>query len=98
MTELFLWIIATITITIWQIVLAVKIFGVRHKDKTVTTNIISQDKRPISVNPVKPSVVDIDISKNLKIGSADTSNVKSDETIRGKVKTQKNKLKQLRNM
>ena len=36
MTELFLWIIATITLTIWQIVYAIKILGVRQKEKNRT--------------------------------------------------------------
>ena len=97
MTELFVWIIATITLTIWQIVYAIKILGVRQKEKIIH-HTPSKSIEPIVSNPVKPSVVDIDISKNLKIGSADGSTVKSDETIRGKVKTQKNKLKKLRNM
>ena len=97
MTELFLWIIATITVTIWQIVYAIKILGVRQKEKIVSHTQI-KNIEPIVSNPVKPNVVDIDISKNLNIGTVDGSTVKSDETIKGKVKTQKNKLKKLRNM
>ena len=41
-------------------------------------------------------VVDVDVKKQIKITDADVSDLSSDEEIKGKVKTQKDKLKQLR--
>ena len=99
MTELFIWIIATTSLTIWQIAFAIKFIGVKDK-KTVQTiqhNPIPSHQ-PITTQIKAPGVVDVDIAKNLNIGSADGSTIKSDETIKGKVKTQKKKLKQLRKM
>ena len=40
--------------------------------------------------------IEVDISKNIAIGKADTTSIKMDETVKGTVKTQKNKLKGLR--
>ena len=40
--------------------------------------------------------VEVDVKKNIILSDADESNIKSDEVKRGKVKTQKNKLKKLR--
>ena len=40
--------------------------------------------------------VEVDVKKNIILSDADESNVKSDEVTKGKVKTQKNKLKKLR--
>ena len=41
-------------------------------------------------------VVDVDVKKQINITEADVSDLKSDEQIKGKVKTQKEKLKKLR--
>ena len=41
-------------------------------------------------------VVDVDVKKQINITEADVSDLKSDEQIKGKVKTQKDKLKKLR--
>jgi len=43
-----------------------------------------------------PGVIDVNVSKNIAVGKADSTLIKMDETIRGKVKTQKDKLKELR--
>jgi hypothetical protein len=40
--------------------------------------------------------IEVDIKKQLNISEADVSDLKSDEKIKGKVKTQKDKLKKLR--
>tara|TARA_B100000700_G_scaffold304747_1_gene377751 strand:- start:289 stop:576 length:288 start_codon:yes stop_codon:yes gene_type:complete len=40
--------------------------------------------------------VEVDFKKDIFVGKADESKIKSDETIKGKVKTQKDKLKELR--
>ena len=41
-------------------------------------------------------IIDVNVSKNIAVGKVDSTSIKMDETIRGKVKTQKNKLKELR--
>ena len=45
---------------------------------------------------VQPSHIDVEMKKNISLQKAKTSSIKSDEVIRGKVSTQKEKLKQLR--
>ena len=40
--------------------------------------------------------IEVDIQKNIKVDTADEQSVKLDEKIKGKVKTQKNKLRGLR--
>ena len=40
--------------------------------------------------------VEVDVKKNIILSDADESNIKSDEVKKGKVKTQKDKLKKLR--
>tara|TARA_Y100001963_G_scaffold106727_1_gene147498 strand:+ start:705 stop:1019 length:315 start_codon:yes stop_codon:yes gene_type:complete len=41
-------------------------------------------------------VIEVDVKKQLNISEADISDLKMDEEVKGKVKTQKNKLKKLR--
>ena len=43
-----------------------------------------------------PGVIEVDVEKNIAVGKADSTSIKMDETVKGKVKTQKNKLKELR--
>ena len=45
---------------------------------------------------VQPSHIDVEMKKNISLQKAKTSSIKSDEVIKGKVSTQKEKLKQLR--
>ena len=40
--------------------------------------------------------IEVDVKKHINIDKAEISNIKSDEKIKGKVKTQKNKLRELR--
>ena len=40
--------------------------------------------------------VEVDVKKNIILSDADESNIKSDEVKKGKVETQKDKLKKLR--
>jgi len=44
----------------------------------------------------KTGVVDVKVDKNIFIGKIDEQNIKTDEVKKGKVKTQKDKLKKLR--
>lgn len=43
-----------------------------------------------------PGIVEVNVSKNIAVGKADSTSIKMDETVKGKVKTQKDKLKELR--
>ena len=45
---------------------------------------------------VQPGHIDIEMNKKIALQKPKTSTVKSDEVIKGKVSTQKDKLKQLR--
>ena len=105
MTELFLWILFILSAVIWQIGLAYKIFS---KDKQYIgadpielipeddfQDVFKDEPKYAKVKP--PSAVEIDIKKNLKIDNADTTSLKSDEVIKGKVKTKKDQLRALRN-
>jgi|TARA_Y100000310_G_scaffold199578_1_gene199557 hypothetical protein len=38
----------------------------------------------------------VGLKKNIAVGTVDSTSIKMDETVKGKVKTQKNKLKELR--
>ena len=42
-----------------------------------------------------PGVIEVNVSKNIAVGKADSTSIKMDETVKGKVKTQKDKLKEL---
>ncbi len=53
---------------------------------------ISQQQKTIGT----PGVVEVDVSKNIAVGKADSTSIKMDETVKGKVRTQKDKLKELR--
>ncbi len=53
---------------------------------------ISQQQKTIGT----PGVIEVDVSKNIAVGKADSTSIKMDETVKGKVRTQKDKLKELR--
>ena len=40
--------------------------------------------------------IDVDVSKHIIVGKVDSTSIKTDEIVKGKVKTQKDKLKELR--
>jgi hypothetical protein len=69
-----------------------------EKQKVVVQNKVS----PLEVitenekNKKKLGVLEVDVKKQINITEADVSDLKSDEQIKGKVKTQKDKLKKLR--
>ena len=60
---------------------------------TVTANIPAVE---VETPKSKPSHIDVEMKKNISLQKAKTSSIKSDEVIKGKVSTQKEKLKQLR--
>ena len=49
----------------------------------------------VEVDLPKPKHIDIEVKKQIHTGKPTSSTIKSDEVIKGKVKTQKNKLKKL---
>ena len=69
----------------WSPVLQVGESGRRRVDSPIET-FEKKDMGPIEV----------DVKKNIILSDADESNIKSDEVKKGKVKTQKDKLKKLR--
>ena len=62
--------------------------------QTLPTQIVGGEEQIVTKKQV--GVVDVDVKKQITITDADVSDIKSDEEIKGKVKTQKDKLKQLR--
>jgi hypothetical protein len=63
--------------------------------QTLPTQIVGGEEQLVTKKgPV--GVVDVDVKKQITITDADVSDLTSDEEIKGKVKTQKDKLKQLR--
>ena len=95
------------SLLLWQLVL-----GVRWWIKTYFKYWKAPQEKPIYINgggiqtpnvvgdntTVKKdmSPIEVDVKKNLMVGKADTTSVKMDEVVKGKVKTQKEKLKKLR--
>ena len=69
----------------WSPSLNIKGTPVNIEGKTATTT------KKGSLGPVE-----VDVKKHINIDKAEISNIKSDEKIKGKVKTQKNKLRELR--
>lgn len=102
MPEFFLWILFIISAVIWQVGLAYKLFSRKHDINPVNLSPpkdfqdVFKDK-PKYAKAKPPTAVEIDIMKNIKIDSADTTSLKSDEVIKGKVKTKKDQLRALRN-
>ena len=62
--------------------------------KTLPTQIVGGEEQIVTKKQV--GVVDVDIKKQITITDADVSDLSSDEEIKGKVKTQKDKLRGLR--
>ena len=61
----------------------------------------SSSKRRVEGSPIETikgdmGPVEVDVKKNIFLSDADESTVQIDEKVKGKVKTQKNKLKKLR--
>ena len=72
----------------WSPVLNIEESGRRRSDSSVET---FEEKVKKDMGPVE-----VDVKKNIILSDADESNIKSDEVKKGKVKTQKDKLKKLR--
>ena len=85
------------SIILWQIGFIVgillKLFYKPSGKKFVQTAIPAVE---VTTPKVQPGHIDVEMKKQIALQKPTTSSVKSDEVIKGKVSTQKDKLKQLR--
>ena len=85
---------------LWQIGFIVgillKLFYKPSGKKFVSTVVSNRPAVEVETPKSKPSHIDVEMKKNISLQKAKVSSVKSDEVIKGKVSTQKDKLKQLR--
>ena len=85
---------------LWQIGFIVgillKLFYKPSGKKFVSTVVSNRPAVEVETPKSKPSHIDVEMKKNISLQKAKVSSVKSDEVIKGKVSTQKEKLKQLR--
>ena len=88
--SLFLWQIGFI------IGILLKLFYKPSGKKFVSTVVSNTPTVEVETPKSKPSHIDVEMKKNISLQKAKVSSVKSDEVIKGKVSTQKEKLKQLR--
>ena len=85
---------------LWQIGFIVgillKLFYKPSEKKFVPTVVSNTPTVEVETPKVQPSHIDVEMKKNISLQKAKTSSIQSDEVIKGKVSTQKEKLKQLR--
>ena len=85
------------SLILWQIGFIVgillKLFYKPSGKKFVQTAIPAVE---VTTPKVQPGHIDVEMKKQIALQKPTTSSVKSDEVIKGKVSTQKDKLKQLR--
>ena len=88
------------SLILWQIGfitgILLKLFYKPSEKKFVPTVVSNTPTVEVETPKVQPSHIDVEMKKNISLQKAKTSSIKSDEVIRGKVSTQKDKLKQLR--
>ena len=94
------------SLVLWQVVLGCYILLIWvsknikfHRSPAVRIGESLQSGSPIEVNKVKKDLgpIEVDVKSNVIMDTkSDESSVKLDEKIKGKVKTQKDKLKKLR--
>ena len=91
------------SVLIWQSVLGLWIIARWYTRNVNRSPNIIQQTLPTQIvggeehSPKGPvGVVDVDVKKQITITDADVSDLSSDEEIKGKVKTQKDKLRSLR--
>ena len=95
-----------ISLVLWQVVLGCYVLLIWvsknikfHRSPAVRIGESFQSGSPIEVNKVKKDLgpIEVDVKSNMIMDTkSDESSVKLDEKIKGKVKTQKDKLKKLR--
>ena len=90
---------------IWQVYLALRLLlefvskNFKFETKVITPQTQVIEKQVGSVEDVSKKnlgAIDVKVDKNIFIGKPDKVKVKLDEVKKGKVKTQKNKLRELR--
>ena len=90
---------------IWQVYLALRLLigfvskNFKFETKVITPQTQIVEKQVSSVEQVSKKdlgAIDVKVDKNIFIDKPDEVNVEMDEVKKGKVKTQKNKLKKLR--
>ena len=69
-----------------------KIIHTQSGPSGITSHTTSQQQKTVGT----PGVIEVDVSKNIAVGKADSTSIKMDEIVKGKVMTQKHKLKELR--
>ena len=88
------------SLLLWQIGFIIgillKLFYKPSGKKIVSTVVSNTPAVEVETPKSKPSHIDVEMKKNISLQKAKTSSIKSDEVIKGKVSTQKEKLKQLR--
>ena len=88
------------SLILWQIGFIVgillKLFYKPNEKKFVPTAVKSIPAVEVTAPKVQPGHIDVEMKKQIALQKPTTSSVKSDEVIKGKVSTQKDKLKQLR--
>lgn len=88
------------SLILWQIGFIVgillKLFYKPNEKKFVPTVVKSIPAVEVTTPKVQPGHIDVEMKKQIALQKPTTSSVKSDEVIKGKVSTQKDKLKQLR--
>ena len=89
-----------LSLTLWQVgiiiyILLNKFYG-KNPKKIIQTN----QPTAVEVDLPKKSIEHVDVAMNKKIlmDKPKVTNLKTDEVIKGKVKTQKDKLKQMRGL
>ena len=92
-----------VSLVLWQIGFIIgillKLFY-KPTEKRITPTIVNTKLPAVEVETPKKKTehVDIEMKKQITMDKASISNVVSDEVIKGKVKTQKDKLKQMRKL
>ena len=88
------------SLLLWQIGIISYILLNKFYGKNPKKIITSTRPTAVEVGLPKKSVehVDVAMSKKIIMDKAKVTNLKTDEVIKGKVKTQKNKLKQMRGL
>ncbi len=89
---------------IWQVVLGIWLIlkWVKKNIKFHQSSVLNIEESSHGSSIIKSKVkknlgpIDVDVKKQIQITDADVSDLSSDEEIKGKVKTQKDKLRSLR--
>ena len=88
------------SLLLWQIGIIIYILLNKFYGKSSKKIITSTRPTAVEVNLPKKSVEHVDVAMNKKIlmDKPKVTNLRTDEVIKGKVKTQKDKLKQMRGL